>query len=95
MKYFFALLLLYFTGSIQESEKGRGDNMCLNEIGRDHRFISYRKMESEATLNFNSLLDHISSAHISSLNLLTGLTCICNIAQQRPQFMQKVVGTVF
>lgn len=69
--------------------------MCLNEIGRDHRFISYRKMESEATLNFNSLLDHISSAHISSLNLLTCLTCICNIAQQRPQFMQRVVGMNF
>ncbi|KAM3716869.1 Symplekin [Dirofilaria immitis] len=78
----------------EESEKGRGDNMCLNEIGRDHQFISYRQMESEAMLNFNSLLDHISSAHISSLNLLTCLTCICNIAQQRPQFMESVIGAL-
>ncbi|KAL3985802.1 hypothetical protein ACH3XW_40140 [Acanthocheilonema viteae] len=91
---FLEAVILAQTLRTEESEKGRGDNMCLNEIGRDHRFISYRKMESEATLNFNSLLDHISSAHISSLNLLTCLTCICNIAQQRPQFMQRVVGAL-
>ncbi|EFO27641.2 symplekin [Loa loa] len=91
---FLEAVILAQTLRTEESEKGRGDNMCLNEIGRDHRFISYRKMESEATLNFNSLLDHTSSAHISSLNLLTCLTCICNIAQQRPQFMQRVVGAL-
>uniref|UniRef100_A0A0R3RPZ9 DUF3453 domain-containing protein n=1 Tax=Elaeophora elaphi TaxID=1147741 RepID=A0A0R3RPZ9_9BILA len=91
---FLEAVILAQTLRTEESEKGRGDNMCLNEIGRDHRFISYRKMENEATLNFNSLLDHISSAHISSLNLLTCLTCICNIAQQRPQFMQRVVGAL-
>ncbi|VDM95136.1 unnamed protein product [Thelazia callipaeda] len=78
----------------EESDTNRADSMCLNEIGRDHRFISYRKMESEAMLNFNSLLDHIASAHISSLNLLTCLTCVCNIAHLRPQFTHKVIGAI-
>ncbi|VDN17924.1 unnamed protein product [Gongylonema pulchrum] len=80
---FLEAVILAQTPRIPESIKGRGDHMCLNEIGRDHRFISYRKMENEALLSFNSMLDHISSAHITSLNLLTCLTCICNIAQQR------------
>lgn len=91
---FLEAVVLAQTVRTEESEKGRGDNMCLNEIARDHRFISYRKMESEAALNFNSLLDQMSSAHISSLNLLTCLSCVCSIAQQRPQFMQRVIGAV-
>lgn len=69
--------------------------MCLNKIPREHRFISYRKMENEASLNFSALLDQISSTHISSLNLLTGISCICNIARLRPQFMQPVIGNFF
>ncbi|VDK22995.1 unnamed protein product, partial [Anisakis simplex] len=79
--------------NVKESERSRVDLMCLNDISRDHRFISYRKMENESNLNFSSLLDQLSSAHISSLNLLTCLSCICNIAQHRPQFMSRVVGT--
>ncbi|VDD86123.1 unnamed protein product [Enterobius vermicularis] len=80
----------------EESEKGRGDNnlMCLNEISRQHRFISYRKMESEAQLNFNSLLEQLASPHISSLNLLTCLSCVCSVAQQRPQFMPRVIAAL-
>ncbi|KHN82354.1 Symplekin [Toxocara canis] len=91
---FLEAVVLAQTLRTEESEKGRGDHMCLNEIGRDHRFISYRKMESEANLNFNSLLDQTSSAHISSLNLLTCLSSICNIAHQRPQFMHRVIGAL-
>uniref|UniRef100_A0A914ZJU9 Symplekin n=2 Tax=Parascaris univalens TaxID=6257 RepID=A0A914ZJU9_PARUN len=91
---FLEAVVLAQTLRTEESERGRGDHMCLNEIGRDHRFISYRKMESEANLNFNSLLDQTSSAHISSLNLLTCLSCICHIAHQRPQFMHRVVGAL-
>ncbi|MFH4977060.1 hypothetical protein AB6A40_003769 [Gnathostoma spinigerum] len=78
----------------EDCEKSSTDHMCLNEIGRDHRFISYRKMESEAILNFTSLLDQLSSPHISSLNLLTCLSSICKIAHQRPQHMQRVVGVL-
>uniref|UniRef100_A0A158R605 DUF3453 domain-containing protein n=1 Tax=Syphacia muris TaxID=451379 RepID=A0A158R605_9BILA len=79
-----------------ESEKGRGDSnlMCLNEISRQHRFISYRKMESEAQNNFNLLLEQLASPHISSLNLLTCLSCVCSIAQQRPQFMPRVIAAL-
>lgn len=86
---------IFVLAYVQESERGRGDFMCLNEVGRDHRFISYRKMDNESNLNFNSLLDHTSSTHISSLNLLTCVSCICNIAQLRPQFMQRVIGKLF
>lgn len=59
--------------------------MFLNDITRDHRYISYRQMESEATHCFNSLLEQMSSTHISSLNLVAVIGCVCNIARQRPE----------
>jgi hypothetical protein len=69
--------------------------MCLNDIGRDHRYISYRQMETEATHCFNNLMDQMASTHISSLNLVTVISCACNIARQRPDdHMVQVCGLV-
>jgi symplekin len=76
---------------IQASEGSRPDAMSLDRVPRDHRFISFRKLDTEARMLFQTLLDQLTSTHISSLNLLTVLACISNIARQRPEFMDRVV----
>ena len=63
--------------------------MNLNEVGRDS-FISHRQLLNEANNCFDSLLEQMASAHIASLNLVTVISCCCNIARQRPEFFPQV-----
>lgn len=62
----------------------------LDDISRDHTFISYRKLLSEAQLCFNNLIEQMASSHISSLNLVTVVSCVYNIARQRPENFPQV-----
>ncbi|VDM68183.1 unnamed protein product, partial [Strongylus vulgaris] len=68
--------------------------MSLSDVPRDHRFISYRKLQSEATLNLQSLLDQTTLPHISAQNLLTVLTVLCNIARRRPEYMARILDSL-
>jgi hypothetical protein len=62
----------------------------LDEIGRDS-FISWRQLQSEAVKSFNSLIEQMSSTHITSLNLVTAISSTCNVARQRPEKMADVI----
>ena len=64
--------------------------MSLNHIARDHRFISYRQLETEAAHSFKSLMDHLSSSHTTLLHLISTLTAVARIARARPEFMSQV-----
>ncbi|KAK6051805.1 hypothetical protein COOONC_10690, partial [Cooperia oncophora] len=76
----------------EESETARGDDvMSLNEVPRDHRFISYRKLQSEAAVNLQSLMDQTTLPHISAQNLLTVLTVLCTISRRRPEYMARIL----
>ncbi|KAL3096947.1 hypothetical protein niasHS_002663 [Heterodera schachtii] len=70
-----------------------GVQMSLDEIGRDS-FISWRQLQLEAQHSFNNLMDQIASTHITSLNLVTAISCICNISRQRPEKMPDVIGAL-
>lgn len=69
--------------------------MSLDEISRDHPYISYRNLASEASHSFNNLLEQMASSHISSLNLVTVVSCVCNIAKQRPEHFPQVFKKKF
>ena len=66
----------------------------MDEIGRDS-FISWRQLQSEAVKSFNSLIEQMSSTHITSLNLVTAISSTCNLARQRPEKMADVILLVF
>uniref|UniRef100_A0AC34R2Y1 Symplekin/Pta1 N-terminal domain-containing protein n=1 Tax=Panagrolaimus sp. JU765 TaxID=591449 RepID=A0AC34R2Y1_9BILA len=66
-------------------------DMSLNQISRGHRFISYRKLETEATLSFKNLLDHLASSRTSLLHLISALTAVARIARARPEFVHQMV----
>jgi hypothetical protein len=63
--------------------------MSLDEIGRDS-FISWRQLQQEAQHSFNNLIEQMASTHITSLNLVTAISCTCNIARLRPEKMPDV-----
>src|ERR1700679_2120641 len=83
---FLEAVILSQTAKSEYSEVSKAPcQMSLEEISRDHPFISYRMLASEASINMNCLLEQLASTHISSLNLVTCISCICNIARQRPE----------
>jgi hypothetical protein len=73
---------------------GYEDLVNLSMISRDHRFLSYRKLDNEAIQSFNMLLDHLSSSTITSQTLLSALLALCNVARQRPNYMLQVIVTI-
>ncbi|KAE9418755.1 hypothetical protein Angca_003375, partial [Angiostrongylus cantonensis] len=76
----------------EDSDVNRGEDvMSLNDVPRDHRFISYRKLQSEATVNLQSLMDQTSLPHISAQNLLTVLNVLCTISRRRPEYMARIL----
>ncbi|WKY13110.1 hypothetical protein Q1695_004153 [Nippostrongylus brasiliensis] len=76
----------------EESDTSRGEDvMSLSDVPRDHRFISYRKLQSEATVNLQSLMDQTTIPHISAQNLLTVLTVLCTISRRRPEYMARIL----
>jgi hypothetical protein len=73
--------------SIQDAE---ADPLNLSMISRDHRFLSYRKLDNEAAQSFSTLLDLLSSSTINSQTLLATVYALCNIARRRSNYMLQV-----
>ncbi|XGW04987.1 hypothetical protein V3C99_015850, partial [Haemonchus contortus] len=89
---FLEVIVLSQSLKTEESDTSRGEDvMSLNEVPRDHRFISYRKLQSEATVNLQSLMDQTTLPHISAQNLLTVLTVLCTISRRRPEYMARIL----
>lgn len=61
---------------------------------RDHKFLSYRGLESDGKELMKKLLEFTTASHITSVNLMTCLMTISKIARCRPQFMSEVVGAL-
>ena len=66
-------------------------DMSLNQISRGHKFISYRQLETEASVNFKILIDHLSSSSTSLLHLIAALTAMARIARARPEFVHQMI----
>ncbi|CAL4220003.1 unnamed protein product, partial [Meganyctiphanes norvegica] len=50
-----------------------------------------RKLEEEARMVLDKLIDFQGSIHISSVNLITCMSSLTIISRARPQFMGKVI----
>ncbi|KHJ88998.1 hypothetical protein OESDEN_11193 [Oesophagostomum dentatum] len=89
---FLETVVLCQSPKTEESDTSRGEDvMSLSDVPRDHRFISYRKLQSEAAVNLQSLMDQTTLPHISAQNLLTVLTVLCNVARRRPEYMARIL----
>ncbi|CAD5113531.1 DgyrCDS2693 [Dimorphilus gyrociliatus] len=63
----------------------------LDSIPNNHSFLKWTKLEDEGKQALDSLLGFLALSHISSVNLMTCIASLTNIARQRPQFMDRVV----
>ncbi|XP_053373588.1 symplekin-like isoform X2 [Mercenaria mercenaria] len=86
-------IILTLSRKTQESEipKSRGEEVTLDSIPETSKYLKVHKLEEEGKKMFDSLLQFQASPHISSINLMTVMSSLCNIAKQRPVFYGRVV----
>lgn len=75
---------------IPKNQKPEVD-ICLENIPETSKYLKVNKLEEEGKKMFEALLQFQASAHISSINLMTVMGSLTNIAKQRPVFYQRVV----
>lgn len=72
--------------------KNQEGDITLDQIPEDHAILKYKKLEDEGKKAFECLLEFLASPHISSINLMTCMGALTNIAKQRPQYIARVVA---
>jgi symplekin len=91
MRFLETLVICQTTKSEMSDLSKLSYQMSLNQVARDHRFISYRQLETEAAHSFKSLMDHLSSTRTTLLHLISTITAVARIARARPEFMSQMV----
>ncbi|CAL1546360.1 unnamed protein product [Lymnaea stagnalis] len=74
-----------------EVPKKSEDDMSLEQVPENNDIVNVAHLEEEGKKAFNNLLQFQSSPHISSINLMTVMNALSNIAKQRPYFFDQVV----
>lgn len=74
-----------------EVPKKSEDEMSLEQVPENNDIVNVAHLEEEGKRAFNNLLQFQSSPHISSINLMTVMNALSNIAKQRPYFFDQVV----
>ncbi|XP_059163192.1 symplekin-like [Physella acuta] len=71
-------------------KKNEGD-MSLDQVPDNNEILKVDSLEEEGVKAFTNLLQFQGSPHISSINLMTVMNALSNIAKQRPNFFDQVV----
>ncbi|XP_052769693.1 symplekin-like isoform X1 [Mya arenaria] len=69
----------------------RANEVSLDMLPDTNKYLKVHKLEEEGKKMFDALLQFQASPHISSINLMTVMNALCNIAKQRPTFFSRVV----
>lgn len=69
------------------------DDFSLDQLGSDNTLLDKSSLFEEGRQCMRKLLDYILSTHISSVNLISSICVLSNIAKQRPEYMSIVLET--
>lgn len=86
-------IILTLSKKTEDSEipKSKMEDVTLDSIPETSKYLKVYKLEEEGKKMFDALLQFQASPHISSINLMTVMNSLCNIAKQRPVFFGRVV----
>ncbi|ESO93591.1 hypothetical protein LOTGIDRAFT_215976, partial [Lottia gigantea] len=71
--------------------KNMEGDITLDQIPESNTYLKVNKLEEDGKKSFILLLQFQASPHISSINLMTVMGALTNIAKQRPIFLDQVV----
>lgn len=92
---FFEGYVLTLSRKTSETETPKGvkpeKDLTLDDIPPDNKYLKLKRLEEDGAKGFDIMLRFQASPHISSINLMTVMGSITNIARQRPDYFSKVV----
>ena len=93
------MLVIILSQRIKESivPTTNKDDFSLDQLSNDqpsnNPLLDKHKLFEEGRQHMRKLLDYILSTHISSVNLISSICVLSNIAKQRPEYMSIVLET--
>lgn len=98
---FIEMLIILFSPRIKESlvPSSSEQDFSIDQIGGGEQqavanaLLSRVELAEEGREHMRKLLEYTLSTHVSSVNLITSVCVLSNIARQRPEFMEVVLET--
>ncbi|GFO34652.1 symplekin [Plakobranchus ocellatus] len=86
-------LTMTLSKKTQDSEipKKNEEDFSIEQLPESNGIVDVSALEEEGRKAFSTMLQFQSSPHISSINLMTVMNSLANIAKQRPEFFDQVV----
>lgn len=69
------------------------NDFSLDQLSNEHQILDKLSLLEEGRNYMRKLLDYTLSTHISSVNLISSVCVLSNIAKQRPEYMNIVLDT--
>ncbi|KAK3799191.1 hypothetical protein RRG08_054320 [Elysia crispata] len=90
---FLEVLTLTLSKRTQDSEvpKKNEEDFSIEQMPENNGIVDIAALEEEGRKAFTTMLQFQGSPHISSINLMTVMNSLANIAKQRPEFFDQVV----
>lgn len=92
---FIEMLVIILSPRIKESliPSVNENDISIDQISDDHPVLNKSMLQEQGRACLRKLLDYTLSIHISSVNLITSINVLSNVAKQRPEFMEIVLDT--
>ena len=89
------MLVIIFSQRIKESLVPgiNNEDFSLDQINNDSQVLEKSSLFDEGRQHMRKLFNYILSTHISSVNLISSICVLSNIAKQRPEYMEIVLET--
>ncbi|XP_046571189.1 symplekin-like [Haliotis rubra] len=85
------VLVLSKRSADSDAQKQKEGDVSLDMIPDGRHYLKQKKLEDQGLKTFEMMLHFLGSPHISSINLMTVMGALTNVARQRPLFFDQVV----
>lgn len=86
-------IIILFSPRIKESlvPASSEQDFSIDQIAGENSLLDREDLKNEGKHHMRKLLEYTLSTHVSSVNLITSICVLSNIARQRPEFMEVVL----
>ncbi|XP_071079022.1 symplekin-like isoform X1 [Haliotis cracherodii] len=85
------VLVLSKRSADSDAQKQKEGDVSLDMVPDGRHYLKLKKLEDQGLKTFEMMLHFLGSPHISSINLMTVMGALTNVARQRPLFFDQVV----
>lgn len=93
---FIEMLIIIFSAPSKESTipSNNKDDISIDQITDEHPILDKGALIEEGRQYMRKLLEYTMSNHISSVNLITSISVLANVAKQRTEYVKLVIESL-